>query len=949
MRKLQATWTPDRSLFFWVDEGDADEAIESELPSLQRSEIAGTTKLRAVAVPMEGKPRRRRVKGFDVEIASVIPLLAAIPQQSSLSAAIRCWSLIAKLGLELAANQRVVPTVLQEEASWKALLTRPQDRKRFDAMVRSMPIVARCVPTSQRGKIRLHTNEVTARSFLDATTDALYRQSAYPGTTRGWALEFADALRSDESRAFSPRDARYQGIPELLSSWSNEAESTGLRLGMELSLPQEGSGEFPVSFRLFPVDAEQGHVSVDDAWTAGPVVEVGGRSYAHPANAALRHVARAARIYPPLAAALHGSRPQSLNWDAKAVWRFLDDGVELLREAGFGVRIPLEFATAGRQRIRARMRVVAEHDPSAPVPLSDVLRFRWEVTLGDMVLDGADFGELLDRRDPVVHFRGQWVLLDPKELARLPDGIPKEGEIPRAKALRAVLTGQLDGIPVVADTRLDLALDALKSPSEQPIPPGLNGSLRPYQHRGFSWLTALGQLGLGCCLADDMGLGKTIQLICHLLHRQGGNPRRPSLVICPTSVLGNWARELDKFAPTLTRTRYHGLQRDLKEAAKADVVLTTYGLLVRDQDILSEIEWDIVTLDEAQAIKNPDSQRARAARRIRSRHRVALSGTPIENRLDELWALMEFLVPGFLGPRAVFRRQVAVPIERFGDREMARRLKLGVTPFLLRRVKTDPTVIDDLPEKFERRVYCTLTPEQATLYEQVVDDAMGEISGSSEIERRGRILAMLTALKQVCNHPSQYLGDDSELAFRSGKLDRCVDLLDAVFELNERVLIFTQYREMGYRLQRHIRTCFGDEAPFLHGGSSPSTRDEMVRAFQEDDDVAPVLIISLRAGGTGLNLTRATHVIHYDRWWNPAVEDQATDRAYRIGQRDNVSVHKMVCQGSLEERIDELLEEKRALAESVVGSGERWVTELDDDALRRLVALSEDAVVEGDD
>jgi SNF2 family DNA or RNA helicase len=444
-----------------------------------------------------------------------------------------------------------------------------------------------------------------------------------------------------------------------------------------------------------------------------------------------------------------------------------------------------------------------------------------------------------------------------------------------------------------------------------------------------------------------MGLGKTIQLIAYLLVRLPKAGGRPSLVVCPTSVLGNWQRELQRFAPSLRVQRYHGLNRSLDDSSEVHVVLTTYGLLVRDQEGLTNVAWDVVALDEAQSIKNPDSQRAKAARKLHARHRVAMSGTPVENRLDELWSLMEFLVPSLLGARGAFRRNVAVPVERFGDQEVARRLKLGVSPFLLRRVKTDPNVISDLPDKIERQDYVPLTSEQASLYQDVVDDYMSQIEGSSDVERRGHVLAMLTALKQVCNHPSQYLGNQGDdLSERSGKLERCIELLDQIFENGEFCLIFTQYREMGNRLQRHISEVFGEDVPFLHGGTPPRQRDEIVRSFQEDADAAPVLLISLRAGGTGLNLTRATHVLHYDRWWNPAVEDQATDRAYRIGQDQTVQVHKLVCQATLEERIANLLNEKRALAESIVGSGERWVTELDDDALRALVALGDDAVLD---
>jgi SNF2 family DNA or RNA helicase len=459
-------------------------------------------------------------------------------------------------------------------------------------------------------------------------------------------------------------------------------------------------------------------------------------------------------------------------------------------------------------------------------------------------------------------------------------------------------------------------------------------------------LACLGELGLGACLADDMGLGKTVQVIAHLLDRAERSPGSPSLVLCPTSVLGNWSRELARFAPSLRVAQHHGAGRSLDDARHADVVLTTYGLLVRDAAALQGVGWDVVVLDEAQAIKNPDSRRARAACGLTARHRVALSGTPVENRLDELWSLMRFLVPGLLGSRAHFQRTVAVPVERMGDEDAARRLRLGTSPFLLRRVKSDPTVVSDLPDKVQRKVWCALAPAQASLYHRVAEEKLSEVSEADGVSRRGRVLAMLTALKQVCNHPAHYLRDGDGAVARSGKLRRTVELLEAVLAADERALVFTQYREMGELLSTALTPIVGQRPAFLHGGLSVAERDELVRRFQEDDDAAPVLIISLRAGGVGLNLTRATHVLHYDRWWNPAVEDQATDRAYRIGQRRNVLVHKLVCQGTLEERIDAMLEDKRGLAEAVVGSGEGLVAELDDAALRALVLLGEDAVVE---
>ncbi|MGH3907092.1 MAG: DEAD/DEAH box helicase, partial [Pseudonocardiaceae bacterium] len=466
--------------------------------------------------------------------------------------------------------------------------------------------------------------------------------------------------------------------------------------------------------------------------------------------------------------------------------------------------------------------------------------------------------------------------------------------------------------------------------------------------RGVAWLQTMTSLGLGALLADDMGLGKTLQTISLLAGRDG---ERPQLVVCPTSVVGNWERELARFAPYLPVIRHHGGGRpsSVEEFKPGAVVVTSYGLLRRDAELLAGTDWDVVVLDEAQQIKNQAAQTARNARRIPARARVALTGTPMENRLSELWSVMDFTNPGLLGPFSRFRERYAVPVERWRDDDAAARLRQIVAPFMLRRLKTDPGVAEDLPPKVETLESCTLTREQATLYQATVAALLGDTdSGDTDlgegIERRGRVLKLLTALKQICNHPAQYLGEPGPLRGRSGKLARATELLAEIVASGERALVFTQYRAMGELLAGHLGAALRlPEVPFLHGGVDRGARERMVAAFQEAPDAPPLLLVSLKAGGTGLNLTRATHVLHYDRWWNPAVEDQATDRAYRIGQRRTVNVHKLVTAGTLEERISDLLEEKRALADSIVGSGETWLTELSDADLRSLVALSADS------
>jgi len=486
-----------------------------------------------------------------------------------------------------------------------------------------------------------------------------------------------------------------------------------------------------------------------------------------------------------------------------------------------------------------------------------------------------------------------------------------------------------------------------------PPPPDFAGTLRPYQERGLTWLCAMADTGLGGCLADDMGLGKTVQLIAFLLARRRAAPHdpRPALIVCPTSVLGNWERELARFAPTLPVVRHHGAQRDagvLRAVPPHTVVLTTYALLRRDAPALCGIDWAVAALDEAQNIKNAASRQARAARALRASHRFALTGTPVENRLADLWSILDFCVPGLLGPQERFRRTFAVPIERYRDDHAAANLRRLAGPFILRRLKSDPAILPDLPPKQDIPVICTLTREQATLYQAAVDEAMAEIEEADGMQRRGLVLALLVALKQICNHPAHYLDEPGPLPGRSGKLDRLTEMLDETLAAGDRALIFTQFREMGERLVAHLQQALDTEALFLHGGVPRAARDRMVRRFQEEEHGPGLFVLSLRAGGTGLNLARASRVFHFDRWWNPAVEDQATDRAHRIGQPRVVQVYRLLTAGTVEEKIDALLADKRALADRVVGAGEAWITELDTDELRRLLALSADAVV-GDD
>ena len=425
---------------------------------------------------------------------------------------------------------------------------------------------------------------------------------------------------------------------------------------------------------------------------------------------------------------------------------------------------------------------------------------------------------------------------------------------------------------------------------------------------------------------------------------------RPVLLVCPTSVVNNWQKEAARFTPQLPVLVHHGADRMRGEAfagkaRKQAMVISSYGLLQRDIESLRKVEWAGVILDEAQNVKNAETKRARAARAVPADYRIALTGTPVENNVGDLWSIMEFLNAGFLGTQAAFKRDFFIPIQVQRDPDAAERLKRVTGPFILRRLKTDRSIISDLPEKLEMKVYCSLTKEQASLYAAVLKDVEQTLDSAEGIERKGLILATLSKLKQVCNHPAQFLGDNSRLTKRSGKLDRLTEMLEEVIAVNDRALVFTQFAQMGKLLQQHLQETFGCEIPFLYGGVTKKRRDQMIDRFQGQDG-PPVFLLSLKAGGTGLNLTGANHVFHFDRWWNPAVENQATDRAFRIGQTKNVQVHKFICAGTLEEKIDEMIERKKEIASTVVGTGEGWLTELSSSEIRELFALRKEAVVE---
>ena len=674
---------------------------------------------------------------------------------------------------------------------------------------------------------------------------------------------------------------------------------------------------------------------------------------------------RIVRIAPELDGLLDSARPSCIDLSTDEVVAFVRDRVGPLVDAGVGVALPAWWSARHRVRLRAKASAKkvssAGSTGRAGFGFDEIVSFTWEAALGERRLTKAELRQLSDAaasKQRLVRVRGQWVELDPAELAALIAAVGTTGEARASELLRTAMglpgldlpdgVAPDEAIDVVASGWLGELLDGALHASVAPIerPPGFEGTLRPYQQRGVGWLTFLGKLGLGACLADDMGLGKTAQLIATIL----ADPvDAPTLVVCPVSVLGNWQRELGRFAPSLRVKVHHGVDRlradeqPFAERAEADVVLTTYSLVARDVELLAEVEWGRLVLDEAQQVKNPAAAQTKATRRLRSGRRVALTGTPVENRLTELWSLMQVLNPGLLGGPTEFKRRFAVPIEVERDAEAAALLRRITGPFVLRRLKTDRSIITDLPDKIEQTEQCPLTREQVTLYQAVVNDLLERAEEATGMERRGLVLGGIIKLKQVCNHPAHFARDGSRLGGRSGKLNRVEELLDEIVEAGDKALCFTQFAEWGELLVPHLTARYGEAPLWLHGGVRRKTRDEMVERFG-DADGPKIFLLSLRAGGTGLNLTAASHVVHLDRWWNPAVEDQATDRAYRIGQRRTVLVHKLVSTGTIEERIDAVIASKRALAESVVGAGEDWLTELSTAELREVISLRDSAI-----
>lgn len=634
---------------------------------------------------------------------------------------------------------------------------------------------------------------------------------------------------------------------------------------------------------------------------------------------------------------------------------FLRHDLAKLQAFGYDVVLPSWLKELKETKMQVRASAGTNRYKSA-AGLEQILQFNWNFSLGGQDISEEQFRQLVDENRSFIRSGDQWFQIDAQwiqEIRKLLDRSEDEEwtvkdllfqEIPEELAL--ALEDEDEDDPLVQfqlqqslETYLSQLQEKKGFPEVAPSPQLLT-ELRPYQQLGLNWLVFMRNESFGAVLADDMGLGKTVQLIAYLLHVHEKAATHPSLIICPTSVLGNWQKELQKFAPNLKVHTHYGSNRGTLDL-EADVIVTTYGIATQDAELLQQIPWSSVTLDEAQNIKNMQTKQSRAIRKLRGQHHIALTGTPVENRLSELWAIFDFIHKGYLGSFKSFQENYMAPIERDEDDQAKHRLRLKIQPFLLRRTKRDPDLLLNLPEKLEQKEYCALTTEQAALYESLIQESVSQLGNLSGFQRKGLVLKMLSKLKQLCNHPALYLkepfDDAQSMLDRSEKLAGIVALAGEIAARGEQCLIFTQYIGMGHLLQHCFSELYDIDSPFLTGSMPKGQRDHLVASFQAGD--FPIFLLSLKAGGTGLNLTAATHVLHADRWWNPAVENQATDRAYRIGQQQFVHVHKFLTIGTIEEKIDTLLEQKQSLSDELIHSSQ-WITELNDDELTELLTLS---------
>ena len=879
-----------------------------------------------VVVPTVSSVRRRRVRAARLSVADAISVLGEAERCGGSASAV-AWSRALSVGLVLLGRGRLYPTVSPDGFdAWVAGPLSASDRALLDAFAAALPSAGHATTLPGVSPLTVSSPRYLVRALWDALADSLVRTPAAALVT-GHDLFAATPVQSAEH------------VRAWLDDASELEGGADVALRIEMGDEELARAVVQVSSRVDP------SLIVDIDAVFGAPLALRARFGDDVQADLLRTLRRGARMWPPLAGLLRQRVPGALKLGEDELVDLLGTACTALADAGITVLWPAGLVRDGVKLSASISADVGRVDQSG-FDLATLVAFRWELTLDGETLSEQEVNLLAEAKRGLVRIRGKFVAADPELMARARSR--REHRLTAIEALAAALSGSVvvDGerVAVAASGTLDELASRLSSrganeSDDFATPKGLHAELRPYQRRGVAWLQSMVAAGLGGCLADDMGLGKTLQVIA--LHLTSiASTGASTLVICPTSLLGNWEREIRRFAPGVPVRRYHGGARTLEDLGAGAIVITSYGVARREAMALDAAAFSLVVADEAQHVKNPASATARSLRRISASARLALTGTPVENRLSDLWAILDWTTPGLLGSLEHFVRHVATPIERYRDPVVTERLARTVRPFLLRRRKTDPEVAPDLPARTVSDVPVALSAEQVQLYEAEVREAMDVIGRADGIERQALVLRLLTVLKQICNHPAQYLHQAGPVAGRSGKLDALEELVPVIIAEGDSVLVFSQFVECLTLIETRLRD-LGIATRFLHGKISAKRRSAMVEEFQAGE--VPVFLLSLKAGGVGLNLTRATHVIHFDRWWNPATEDQATDRAHRIGQDRPVQVHRLITEGTLEDRISELIEKKRGLAEAVVGGGEAWIGRMSDAELADLVSLGRGA------
>ena len=846
----------------------------------------------------------------------------------------RFFQMVFKFAISLVNRQRYAPYFNDSGSFYLISLDNPDDYELFKKLVKKAPDSIKATADEKTEEVVKNAIGHLANVLIKAALSEKEMKLSNETETDKWLIGLTGKKSIVSSKV-------RQGLTEWQKDRQINQESDFLIL-FRVHDP-DAEGNWRLSFNLQSKKDASLIIRLDEVWNKKPTARI----------QLIKDLSVAAKVSKIIETQMYTPNPYLVNLSEEEAVNFMAKDSFFLKEMGFVVHIPvITHAKLNEFRVTVRLinnnKYIVKGNSELGKSLFD---FDYAVSIGDCEVSQKEFASLCAQKRKLVNLGGKWVELNKEDMSKVIDFFEERKTLTFQDTMRMGVLADFDVSTIEVPEKFRDDFDNLLHYGGKNVleaPNGFIGELRHYQLQGISWLSFMEKIGFGGILADDMGLGKTVQAIAYIL----SNKRSKSLIVCPTSVIANWQRELARFAPSLRTYVHHGQKRiSTKEFGKGipdtGIVLTSYAIARRDQESLCSMRWDTVFLDEAQNIKNPHTKQTVAIAKIPSTIRFCLTGTPIENRLSELWSILNFVNPGFLSTWERFRDNFAEPIELENDSHKQEILRKIISPFILRRLKTDKKIISDLPNKTEIKEYCYLTKEQATLYQAVVDESMHKIETCENKDRRAIIMAAIIKLKQVCNHPSNYLKDSKKLGERSGKIERLRELIEVILKNEEKCLIFTQYREMGALLEADLQNYFSVPVCFLHGGQTPKIRQQLIDLFQSDAQSSPKLfVLSIKAGGIGINLTKANRVIHFDRWWNPAVENQATDRAFRIGQKKDVFAHKFITLGTIEEKIDQMIERKVALSDSLLSHGEAAITELKNEQLRELFSLRKEMLEE---